>query len=106
MLVASLALQQVKEVSVVTTQKEVSMECKILIYIGLALTIFGLVMFAVLHYRKSKLCRGCLLSNTVKIMIFILDVQYYAPIKLCKSAGSIHLFKVTGMIKPENVNLN
>ena len=43
-------------------------------------------------------------SNAVKIMIFILDVQYYVPIKLCKTAGSIHLFKITGMLKPENIN--
>ena len=66
---------------------------------------FGLVMFAVLHPRKLKLCRGCMFSNAVKIMIFILDVQYYVPIKLRKTAGSIHLFKITGMLKPENVKL-
>ena len=45
-------------------------------------------------------------SNTVKIMVFISDVQYYIPIKLCKAAGSIHLFKITGMLKPENIKLN
>ena len=44
--------------------------------------------------------------SKVKIMIFILDVQYYVPIKLCKTAGSIHLFKITGTLKPENVKLN
>ena len=64
MLVASLALQQVKEVGAVT-QKEINTECKILTYIGLALTIFGPVMVAILHYRKSKLCRGCMFSNMV-----------------------------------------
>ena len=45
-------------------------------------------------------------SNTVKIMIFISDVQYYVPIKLCKTAGSIFLFKIIGMLKPENIELN
>ena len=106
MLVVSLALQQVKEVGAVTTQKEINMKCKILTDISLALTIFGLVMIAVLHYKKSKLCRGCMFSNAVKIMIFISDVQYYVHIKLCKTAGSIHLFKITGMLKPENIKLN
>ena len=76
------------------------------LYISLALTIFGLVMVANLHYRKSTLYRGCMFSNTVKIMIFISDVQYYVPIKLCNTTGSIHLFKITGMLKPENVKLN
>ena len=79
---------------------------KILTYISLAVTIFGLVMFVVLVSRKSKMCRGYMFSKAVKIMIFISDVQYYVPIKLCKTAGSIHLFKITGMLKPENVKLN
>ena len=42
----------------------------------------------------------------VEIMIFISDVQYYVPIKVCKTSRSIHLFKITGMLKPENVKLN
>ena len=45
-------------------------------------------------------------SNTVKIMLFISDVQYYVPIKLCKTAGSIHLFKIMGVLKLENIKLN
>ena len=71
---ASLVLHQVKEVGTVT-QKEINTECKVLTYINLALTILGLVMVAILHYRKSKLCRGSMFSNAVKIMIFISDVQ-------------------------------
>ena len=73
---------------------------------SLTLTILGLIMVAILHYRKSKLCRGCTFSKEVKIMIFISDIQYYVPIKLSKTAGSIHLFKVTGTLKPENIKLN
>ena len=45
-------------------------------------------------------------SNAVKIIIVISNVQYYIPIKLCKTAGSIHLFKIRGMLKPENIKLN
>ena len=45
-------------------------------------------------------------SNAVKIMIFVSDVQYYIPIKLCITAGSIHLFQIIGMLKPENITLN
>ena len=93
---ASLVLWQIKEVGAVT-QNEINTECKILTYISLTLTIFGLVMVAILHYRKSKSFRGCMFSNTVKIIIFISDVQYYVPIKLCKT---------TGMLKSDNVKLN
>ena len=53
MLVASLAMQQIKEVGAVT-QEEINTECNILTYISLALTIFGLLMVAILHYRKSN----------------------------------------------------
>ena len=42
----------------------------------------------------------------MKIVIFISDVQNYLPIKLCKTAGSIHLFKFTCMLKPEHIKLN
>ena len=73
MLMTSLVLQQAIEVGTVT-MKEINTECKFLTYISFPLTIFGLVMVAILHYRKSKLCRECMFSNAVKIMIFISDV--------------------------------
>ena len=38
--------------------------------------------------------------------MFISDVQNYVPIKLCKTAGSIHLFKIRGTLKHENIKLN
>ena len=39
-------------------------------------------------------------------MLFISDIQNYIPIKLCKAAGSIHLFKIIGTLKAENIKLN
>ena len=106
MLMASLVLHQVKEVGTVT-QKEINTESKTFdLYKFCFLTILGLVMVAILCYRKSKLCIGCMFSNAVKIMIFISDVQYYIPIKLCKTTGNIHLFKFIGTLKPENIKLN
>ena len=78
MLITGLVLHKVKEVGTVT-QKEITYECKTLTYISLVLTLLGLVMVAIPHYRKSKLCR-CMFSSAVKIRIFISDVQYYIPI--------------------------
>ena len=63
-------------------------------------------MVTILHYRKSKFCRGCTFSNAVKILVFISDIQNYIPIKLCKAACSIHFFKITDMLKAENIKLN
>ena len=39
-------------------------------------------------------------------MLFVSDVQNYVPIKLCKAAGSIHLFKIKGTLKTGNIKLN
>ena len=73
-LIASLILHQVKEVGTEVTQTEINSECRTLAYIGITLTILSLAMLTVLHYRKSKICRGCTFSNVVKIMAFISDV--------------------------------
>ena len=44
-------------------------------------------------------------SNMIKIMLFISDIKSYVPIKLCKTSGSIYLFKLTGSINKENIKL-
>ena len=56
--------------------------------------------------RENPNCAEDACSNAVKIIIFLSDVQNYVPIKLCKTAGSIHLFKITGMLNSENIKLN
>ena len=38
-------------------------------------------------------------------MLFISDVQNYVPIKLCKTAGSMHLFKINGTLKPQKYKI-
>ena len=55
-------------------------------------------------YRMPMFRKYCY-SNTIKIMIFLLDIKSYVPIKLCKTSGSIHLFKLTGSINKENITL-
>ena len=44
-------------------------------------------------------------SNIVKIKLFIADTQSYVPIELSKIAGNVHLFKLTGTLPLENINL-
>ena len=108
-LVTGLALQQVKEVKAEEIRNgNYKHECTSQFYIILVLSIviIGLVVFTILHVRRIKLCRGQLFSNVVKIMLFISDVQYYVPVRLCKTAGSIHLFKITERLMPDKVKLN
>ena len=110
-LVVSLALQQVREVGASTTKKEdgsymCNCTSQFYIILVLSITIIGLVIFMVLQVRRIKLCRGQLFLHIVKMMLFISDVQYYVLVKLCKTAGTIHLFKITGMLTPDKVKLN
>ena len=105
-LVASLILHKIKEVQASSSPKENNSECKTLAYIGIILTVLSLIMVTFLHYIKSRLCKGYKFSNAVKIMLFISDVQNYVPIKLCKTAGSIHLVKIKGTLKTRDIKLN
>ena len=102
-IVASLILHKAKEVEAKLTTNS---ECSTLAYIGMALTILSMAIVIFLHYRKSKFCRGYRFSNVVKIVLFISDVQHYIPIKLCKTSGSLHLFKIKVILKPEDIKLN
>ena len=104
MLIASLVLHQVKEVGAIS--KETNSECTTLAYIGIILTILSTIIVTFLHYRKLWSCKGLRFSNVVKVMIFMWDVQNYVPIKLCKTAGSIHLFKIRGMLNAKHIKLN
>ena len=70
----------------------------------MALTILSMAIVIFLHYRKF--CRGYRFYNIVKIVLFISDVQNYVPINLCKTSGSLHLFKIKGMLKPGVMKLN
>ena len=95
-IVASLILHKIKEVEANSNPNTEMNNYKYstLAYVGIILTVSKMIIVIFLHYRKSRLCRGYRFSNVMKIMQFISDVQNYIPIKLCKTSGSIHLFKI------------
>ena len=106
-LATSLALQQIKEVGTVVTLETLhcnectcTIRCYTISMLGILL--LGLILFICTKFRKLKLFRGYFFS--VKIMLFISDTKHYVTIKLCKTVGSIHLFKITGTLTCENVN--
>ena len=99
-------LHKAKEVEAKLTTETNNPECGTLAYIRMTLTILSMAVVIFLHYRESKFCRGYKFSNIAKIVLFISDVQNYIPIKLCKTSGSLHLFRIKGMLKPEDIKLN
>ena len=105
-LVANLLLHKIKEVEANPNSEQTNSGCGILTYVGIILTVLSMIIVIFLHYRKSMLCKGYKFLNAIKIMLFISDVQNYVPIKLCKTAGSIHLFKIKGTMKSRDIKLN
>ena len=68
--------------------------CKTQWYImGMLIIItLGMLHLVTNKIRKTSFCKGHLFSNNTKILFFISNAHSYVPIKLCRVAGSIHLF--------------
>ena len=103
-LVANLALQHTKAVEATDLATRYCI-CEPNWYVvGLLLIILlGITYLVMNKIRKSCLFKGCLFSNMTKIMLFISNTTNYVPIKLCRIAGSIHLFRIRGRWTTENV---
>ena len=98
-----MVLHQVKKVG--AESQETNSECRTLAYIGIILTILSLIIVTFLHYIKSNFCKGHRFSKFSKNHDIHLRCTNYVPIKLCKTAGSIHLFKIIGTLKAKNIKL-
>ena len=55
--------------------------------------------------RKCRIFRGKLFSNTVTVMLYFSVVKQYVLVTLCKTTGSIHLFKIFGQLTPNQIIL-
>ena len=71
----------------------------------LSLILMGVMFLTIEKIYKMPIFRKYQYSNTIKIMMFFSNIKSYVPIKLCKTSGSIHLFKLMGSIKREDVIL-
>ena len=72
----------------------------------LSLILLGVLFLTIEKLYRIPIFRKYCYSNTIKIMIFLSDIKSYIPIQLCKTSGSIHLFKLTGSINRENITLH
>ena len=72
----------------------------------LSLILIGIMFLTIEKLYKMPIFRKYCYSNTIKIMILFSDIKSYVPIKLCKTSGSKHLFKLTGSITKENITLH
>ena len=73
--------------------------------IWLSLILFCVLFLTIERLYRMPIFRKLRYSNTIKIMLFISDIKSYIPLKLCKTSGSIHLFKLNGNLDKENITL-
>ena len=102
-LVTNIAMQRIKAVEAADMS---DMLCTQWYIMGMLIIItLGMLYLVANKLRKTSFCKGHLFSNNTKILLFISNAHSYVPIKLCKVAGSIHLFQIKGRLNPENVKL-
>ena len=89
-LLPGIAFQQAE--AVVAHQTEVHCTAQWYAIAALTMMTILLIVYICLSNQKCTIFKRRLYSNTVTIMLFFSDVKQYIPVKLCKSAGSIHLF--------------
>ena len=82
----------------------ITKECWI-ITVWLSLILFCVLFLTIERLYRMPIFRKYRYSNTIKIMLFILDIKSYVPLKLCKTLGSIHLFRLNGSVTRENITL-
>ena len=92
-LVTNIGMQRIKAVEA-ADMSDMLCTCKMQWYImGMLIIItLGMLYLVTNKLRKTSFCKGHLFSNNTKILLFISNVHSYVPIKLCRVAGSIHLF--------------
>ena len=105
-LLTGIAFQPVKQVEAVIAH-QTKEYCTAQWYAIAALTMMTilLIVYICLSNQKCTIFKRRLYSNTVTIMLFFSDVKQYIPVKLCKSAGSIHLFQMYGQLNSDQIVL-
>ena len=102
-LVTNIDMQRIKAVEAADMSDMLCMQWYIM---GMLVIItFGMLYLVTNKLRKTSFCKGRLFSNNTKILLFISNAHSYVPIKLCRVAGSIHLFQIKRRLNPENVKL-
>ena len=105
-LVTNIAMQRIKAVEA-ADMNGMLCTCKTQWYImGMLIIItLGMLYLVTNKIKKTSFYKGCLFSNNTKMLFFVSNVHSYVPIKLCRVAGSVHLFRIKGRLNPEYMKL-
>ena len=67
--------------------------------------IIALTIYVLVTTQKSTIFKRRLYSKTVTVMLSFSDIKQYVPAKLCKTAGSLHLFQMYWQLTPDHITL-
>ena len=106
-LITGIAFQPIKQTEAIFGNGKEQHNCAVQWYTIAALTlmIIGLTIYILATTQKCTVFKRRLYSNTVTVMLFSSDIKQYVPVKLCKTAGSIHLFQIYGQLTPDQIIL-
>ena len=100
-------LPMIKGVKALTEETKIGTNYEYwIIIVWLSLILMGIMFLTIERVYKMPIFRKYQYSNTINIMMFFSNIKSYVPIKLCKTSGSIHLFKLMGSIKREGMTLH
>ena len=92
-LVANIPLQCIKTVEAAVLNPSYVICENGLVRILMIINLGIVTLMALAKLRKSRIFKGRLFSNTIKIKLFVADNHCYITLHLNTLAGSVHLFK-------------
>ena len=104
-LVATMALQRVRAVEALNTNRQTQNCNSELLKILMILNLVIVMVLLLKKIKKSVSFQGQPFSNMVKMKLFLTDTKSYVSLDLNKIAGKTHLFKLSGELSLENVTL-
>ena len=106
-LLTGIAFQPVKQTETIFANGKEQQNCAMHWHTIAALTLMVIVLtiYILVTTQKCTIFKRRLYSNTVTVMPFFSDIKQYVPVKLCKTAGSIHLFHIYGQLTPDQITL-
>ena len=105
MLVTTMALQRIRAVEALNTNKQAQTCNSGLLKILMILNLVIVVSLLLRKIKKSIFFWGQPFSNMVKIKLFLADTKSYASLDLNQLARNTNLFKLTGDLSLEDVTL-
>ena len=104
-LITTMALQRIRAVEAINTERPVQNCHSGLLKILLVLNLVIVVLLLLRKIKKSVFFWGQPFSNMVKIKLFLANTKSYVLLNLNQSAGNMHLFKLMGELSQNDVIL-